>query len=213
MKKILLQGDSITDCYRPYNDDKYLGAGYAEFVCGEIKYKYGDLYHVMNKGISGNTVVDLYARIKREIINLKPDYLSILIGVNDYLHLVESGTGVDIDIFEEVYSMLIETIMEKLPEIKIFIMEPFVFEYTLTCSTKEEPNKWQGFKTGVRERADVAKKIAEKYGIPFIPLQARLDSEVEKFGVSSLTEDGVHPTALGHRIIADAWLECFELNK
>lgn len=212
MKKILFQGDSITDCYRPRDDDRYLGAGYPELVCSEMQYKYGGKYEFVNRGISGNRVTDLFARIKSDIINLKPDYVSILIGVNDVWHEIESKNGVSTENFEKIYSMLIETLVCELPDIKIMIMEPFVSKYIATSDTEEQPNRWNDFYKGVSEKAQVAKRISKKYNLPFVPLQEKFDKTEKRIGVESVTTDGVHPTPGGHKLIADEWLACFEKN-
>ena len=212
MKKILFQGDSITDCYRPINDDRYLGAGYAEFVCGEMQYRYGGEYQFVNRGISGNRITDLFARIKSDIINLKPDYVSILIGVNDVWHEIESNNGVSTENYEKIYGMLIEEVLRELPDIKIMIMEPFILEYAATCSTDEQPHRWNAFYNGVMEKAAAAKRISEKYQLPFILLQSKFDEAANHIGVESLTTDGVHPTPGGQKLIAEEWLSCFEEN-
>ena len=212
MKKILFQGDSITDCYRPRDDDRYLGAGYPELVCGEMQFKYGGEYQFINRGISGNRVTDLFARIKSDIINLKPDYLSILIGVNDIWHEIESQNGVSTETYEKIYSMLIETLICELPNIKIMIMEPFVSEYIATRSTEEQPERWNDFYNGVLEKAGVAKRIADKYNLPFISLQDKFDEAEKRIGVESITTDGVHPAPGGHKLICDEWIKCFEKN-
>jgi len=212
MKKILFQGDSITDCYRPREDDRYLGAGYPELVSGEMQYKYGGEYAFVNRGISGNRVTDLFARIKSDIINLKPDYVSILIGVNDAWHEIESKNGVSTEIFEKIYSLLIETLLCELPDVKIMILEPFVSEFTATCSTDEQPERWKTFNNEVLEKAAAAKRVSEKYSLPFIPLQAKFDETAERIGIESVTTDGVHPTPGGHKLIAEEWLSCFYKN-
>lgn len=212
MKKILFQGDSITDCYRPTNEDRYLGAGYAELVCGEMQYKYGGEYSFLNRGISGNRITDLFARIKSDAINLKPDYLSILIGVNDVWHEIDSNNGVSTENYEKIYSMLIETILSELPDIKIIIMEPFVLEYASTRSTEDRPNYWNTFHNEVLEKAAAAKRISEKYALPFMKLQEKFDEEAKRIGIESLTIDGVHPTPGGHKLIANEWITCFEKN-
>lgn len=212
MKKILFQGDSITDCYRPREEDKYLGAGYSELICGEMQYKYGGEYGFVNRGISGNRITDLFARIKSDIINLKPDYVSILIGVNDVWHEIESQNGVSTEIFEKIYSMLIETLLSELPDIKIMIMEPFVLKYTATNATDEQPWRWNDFHNGVSEKAAAVKRISEKYSLPFVPLQAKFDNAAERIGTESLTVDGVHPSPGGHKLIANEWLKSFEEN-
>ncbi len=212
MKKILFQGDSITDCYRPRDEDKYLGAGYPELVCGEMQYKYGGEYGFLNRGISGNRITDLFARIKSDIINLKPDYVSILIGVNDVWHEIESQNGVSTENFEKIYSMLIETLLSELPDIKIMIMEPFVLKFAATDSTEEQPRRWSDFYNGVSEKAAAAKRISEKYDLPFISLQAKFDDAAKRIGTESVTVDGVHPAPGGHKLIAVEWLRSFEKN-
>ena len=109
-KIILFQGDSITDCSR--NNDYFfkIGTGYANVVAAEIGAKYINQYDFINRGISGNRIVDLYARLKVDFINLKPDIASIYIGVNDVWHEIASQNGVDTNRFENIYEMMIEDI-------------------------------------------------------------------------------------------------------
>ena len=154
--RILFQGDSITDADRSRTDDTRLGRGYPLLVESALSLAEAAKYQFVNRGISGNRIVDLYARIKCDIINLKPDVMSILIGVNDVWHdLGDSPNGVDADKFFKIYSMLIEEVKEALPDIKIMILEPFVLE---ACSTTEH---WDFFKSEVSKRAEMAKRIAE----------------------------------------------------
>ena len=107
--KIVLFGDSITDMGRDRinNQPNYLGSygcGYPIFIAGEL-YKQDPTKHVIyNRGISGNRIVDLYARIKMDVWNLKPDVLSILIGINDIWHEIGDKNGVDIVRFERASS-------------------------------------------------------------------------------------------------------------
>ena len=86
MKKVLFMGDSITDAMRDKDSDAYMGAGYATMAAGVLGRKEPYAYEFMNRGISGNRIVDLHARIRKDMINLQPDYISILIGVNDVWH-------------------------------------------------------------------------------------------------------------------------------
>lgn len=202
--RILFQGDSITDAGRDFNNDAQLGRGYALLVEASLGLAEPGKHTFINKGISGNRVVDLYARIKRDIINYKPDVMSILIGVNDVWHeLGDSPNGVDADKFFKIYSMLIEEIKEALPEIKIMILEPFVLE---ACSTEAN---WEFFKTETKKRAEMAKKIAEKYNLTFIPLQKGFDELAKKAPNSYWLGDGVHPTPAGHEYIKNEWLKSF----
>lgn len=202
--RILFQGDSITDCGRDYNNDAQLGRGYAHLVASSLGFSEPGAHTFINKGISGNRIVDLYARIKRDIINYQPDVMSILIGVNDVWHeLGESPNGVDADKFFKIYSMLIEEIKEALPSIKIMILEPFVLE---ACSTEAN---WEYFNIETKKRAEMAKKIAEKYSLPFIPLQDGFDALAKKAENSYWLGDGVHPTGAGHEYIKNEWLKSY----
>lgn len=202
MKTFLLQGDSITDAGRSRENDAQRGQGYPNLVAAELLYDYPGEFKIINRGISGNRLVDLYARIKRDFLNLKPDYLSILIGVNDVWHeYTAEPNGVSDDKYRRVYDMLIEEIKAELPDIKIYILEPFVLKGTATEA------HWEEFDREVRLRAKSAKWIAEKHNLPFVPLQDKFDMLCEKCEASYWLGDGVHPTAAGHELIARSLLE------
>ena len=203
--KILFQGDSITDAGRVREDETNIGRGYPILVKAKLGLENPGKYEFINKGISGNRVVDLYARIKSDIINLKPDVMSILIGVNDVWHEISRENGVDADKFYKIYDMLIEEVKTALPDIKIMIMEPFV----LNASATQE--NWEEFNTEVKKRAQMAKKIAEKYNLPFIELQKGFDELTKKEEPSYWLKDGVHPTEMGHEYIKNQWLEAFKI--
>ena len=203
--RILFQGDSITDAGRSWNDPSQLGVGYARLVEASLGYDEPGQHEFFNRGISGNRIVDLYARIKADILNLKPDVMSILIGVNDVWHETgDNPNGVAADKFYKIYDMLIEEVKAALPNIKIMILEPFVLE---ACSTTE---KWDIFYNEVPKRAEMAKKIAEKYNLPYIPLQAGFDELAKKAPNAYWLGDGVHPTAKGHEFIKRQWLQAFK---
>ena len=210
MKRILFQGDSITDCGRVRDDNAHVGTGYPLLVKSQWGVEKPGEYEFYNRGIAGNRIVDLYARIKADIINLTPDYISILIGVNDVWHEFGSHNGVDADKYEKIYCMLIEEIKEALPHVKIMIMEPFCLRGTATENTETEPNKWNVFQVEVKKRADKARKVAEKYSLPFVELQNVLDKAAEMGDSAYWLIDGVHPTAMGHELIMREWMKSFE---
>lgn len=203
--RILFQGDSITDVGRVRENAACLGKGYPRMVEAYLGFEEPGEHIFINKGISGNRIVDLYARMKREIVNLKPDVMSILIGVNDVWHdRGDDPNGVDAEKYFKVYSMLIEEVKEALPNIKIMILEPFVLKGP---STEAD---WDIFQPEVAKRAEKAKLLAEKYNLTFIPLQKGFDELCKKAPASYWTPDGVHPTAKGHEFIKREWLKAFK---
>ncbi|MBO5197815.1 MAG: SGNH/GDSL hydrolase family protein [Lachnospiraceae bacterium] len=204
MKTILFQGDSITDAGRSRDNNDNLGIGYPTLVKGALGFEKPGEYTFINKGISGNRVVDLYARIKADIINLEPDVMSILIGVNDVWHELPGRNGVDAEKYFKIYCMLIEEIKEALPNIQIMILEPFV----LKGSATEE--RWDVFCPEVLKRAEKAKAVAEKYNLTFIPLQDKFDAAEKVCPADYWLRDGVHPTTAGHELIKREWIQAFE---
>lgn len=196
MKTILFQGDSITDCGRNRESKSSLGAGYAFMTAGKIAMDYPGRYQCINKGISGNRVVDLYARIKADAINLKPDIMTVLIGVNDVWHEFNKQNGVSNEKYAMILEMFLREVMEACPEIKIILLEPFVLP-----GTANEAN-FEAFDHEVRLRAASCKAVAQKLNLPFIPLQEALEARAALSEPAHVLGDGVHPTCCGHELIS-----------
>ena len=212
-KRILFQGDSITDCGRNRDDFYGMGNGYANFVKATLGLDFPEEYEFINRGISGDRVVSVYARIKRDFINLKPDYASIYVGVNDVWHEISQQNGVDTPKFEKIYSMMLDEIIEACPDIKLMLITPFVIEGKGTCNDEEHPDRFDRFRSDVDEKIAVVKKLGEKYGLPVIELQPAFDEAMKKAPSEYWTKEGVHPTPCGHEIIKRLWLEAFEKIK
>ena len=197
MKTFLFQGDSITDAGR--DDEKQglagLGCGYAFLLASDIEKNCMDEVNFINRGKSGDRITDVYARIKEDIINLKPDYMSILIGVNDVSHELTMNCGVSSKKFRMIYGMLIDEIREALPGIKIIIMEPFVLKGV--CTEK----LWDEFSTEVGKLAEISRQIAEKYEFDFIPFQQKFNELSADGNTGYWSADGIHPTLAGHEVI------------
>ncbi len=208
MKKILFQGDSVTDTLRSRIDNTPMGFGYPHLVAASLGLDKPGEYAFYNRGVGGNRVIDLLARVKLDIIALAPDYMSILVGVNDVWHdLRDIPRGVDAEKYELYYDLLIKEIKDALPNVKIMIMEPFILKYT------ETERQWEEFRHGVEERSRIARRIADKYELPFIELQSVFDEAAKTIPVELLTQDGVHPTPVGHELIKREWLKGFEMLK
>jgi len=201
-KRILFQGDSITDCGRTgsANPAESLGMGYPFFIAARLRAdRLGEEIDVVNRGISGHRVVDLYARWKVDALNLRPDVLSILIGVNDTWHEFASQNGVEVPRYAEFYRKLIDWTKEALPGCRLVLCEPFVLETGVVTP------EWV---TEINQRRAVVKTLAGEYGTVFVPFQRVLSEAAEKAGnPAKLLGDGVHPTPCGHQLMADAWLK------
>lgn len=202
--RILFFGDSVTDarhtCGEGYTDP--LGCGYVVFAAGDLLREDPLGYTVLNRGISGNRIVDLYARLKIDCWNEKPDLISILIGVNDVVHEEAYRNGTELPRFVRLYEMMIEDTLAALPGVKMMLCEPF-------CLRKNEEEAQALRYEAVREYARAVRGIAEKYGLPFVPLQEKMDEMAASYGPQSVLRDGVHPTAYGARLIADEWMKAY----
>lgn len=202
MTKILFQGDSITDAGRGDG----LGTGYPCLIGSELMTD--PSIQVINKGVSGNRVVDMYARWKADCTNIKPDILSILIGVNDVWHEREWQNGVEPEKFELVYRLAVEEALKKVPGIKIIIMGAF-----FTHGTLAEGESWQEFSDGVKTRREIAEKLAKEYNLTYIDLQKVFDDALSIALAEHWTIEGVHPTPAGHALIKKAWMEAYDTIK
>ena len=204
--KILFQGDSITDVGRNTHNGSLvsIGQGYACLIAARLGADCPCRFDFINLGISGNRIVDVYARIKCDCWNHEPDLLSILIGVNDVWHEFGGRNGVEANRFYNVYRMLVSDTLDRLPDIRILMMEPFVLKAAAT------EGAWELFRSETEKRADAVRRIAEEFRQPFLPLQAMFDEAAQTAPASCWLGDGVHPTPAGHQLIADAWIRLFQ---
>ena len=209
--KILFFGDSITDAGRNREAQGHLygyGYGFVRMIADELLGKTPWAHEIINRGINGERSVDLYARIKKDVWNLQPDIVSILMGANDVWHEIDSNNGVELDRYENVYRMMIEDTRKALPNAKIILCEPFFLKGKATDNTEEQPDRYQRF-CALYDYAKVVKKLAEEYSLPFVPLQETLSKAAETSKVEYYLHDGVHPQVAGARLIADEWLKVF----
>lgn len=204
MKTILFQGDSITDCQRIRDDDRSTGQGYPNMVAGLLGYDQPGAYRVINRGVSGDRVVDVYARCKRDLWNMNPDYVSLLIGVNDVWHEFGSANGVDVTRYKAMYDMLLCQTLERLPDTQFILLEPFVLPGSGIAQYDYET-----FGNEVALRREVVRALAAEYKMPLVQLQAAFEEMAERLSPEYWLYDGVHPTAAGHGLITAKWMEVF----
>ncbi|MDG1853550.1 MAG: SGNH/GDSL hydrolase family protein [Verrucomicrobiales bacterium] len=202
---VLFQGDSITDAGRDRiaensaNHPGMLGRGYPHVIAGQILAKLSqEKLKIYNRGISGNKIPDLTARWEKDCLNLKPNILSILIGVNDIWHKLNGNYKGTVQDYEMDYSELIKRTKEKLPNTLIIICEPFV----LRCGAIND-----AWFPEFDERRAASKRVSKKFETLFVPFQKMFDE-----AVASGTEpeywagDGVHPSVAGHALMANTWI-------
>lgn len=199
--RYLFQGDSITDAGRGnYENPRATGTGYVRLLEADLTFG-NDRCEVINCGISGNRVVDLLARWKKDCLNLRPDVLTILIGVNDVWHEFGGQNGVGAELFEQVYRLLLREALRTLPGIRIILMGAYVLHGPAT------DGEWEVFESEVRVRRDITERLAEEFRLGYVDLQKAFDRALEDTPAGHWSEDGVHPTAAGHRLISLAWKE------
>jgi len=201
--KLVMIGDSITDCnrMRPIGDGLFgaLGDGYVNLTNALLQTEYAHLgVRIMNMGISGNTVRDLEARWQTDLLDLKPDWVSIMIGINDvwrkFSYPFQLEHFVPIDEYEQKLRALVE---RTLPEVKgIVLMTPFYIE----------PNKDEPMRALMDAYGRKVKEIAEAYGTVFVDTQAAFDRALQHLYPGSIAGDRVHPNAIGHMVLAKAFL-------
>jgi lysophospholipase L1-like esterase len=202
---LLFQGDSITDAGRSRrstgpNDAAALGHGYPMLLGAALLADHpAASLKVMNRGISGNKVPDLAKRWQADAIALKPDLLSILVGVNDIWHKLNGSYAGTVEDYEAGYRELLKQTHSDLPETRIVICEPFV----LRCGAVND--SWF---PEFEHRRRVAKKLADELDLTFVPFQAVFNKGVESAPPEYWAGDGVHPTLAGHGLMAKTWREC-----
>jgi len=203
-KIILFQGDSITDAGRDRSDNSFnnsgaLGSGYAMLAGAALLEKYATLkLKIYNKGISGNKVFQLAERWDKDCLEIRPDILSVLIGVNDIWHKLEGNYNGTIEIYKNDYIALLERTKKALPGVKFIVCEPFAVRNVRAVDDKWYP-EFYGYQKAARD-------IASQFGAIFVPYQKVFDEAQKQAPGVYWTGDGVHPTLAGAELMAQAWL-------
>ena len=209
--KILFQGDSITDGNRyknkasAWDKNHQIGHSYVYLITALLGMKYPEKhYEFINRGISGNQTGALLARWQEDCLDIKPDILSILVGVNDCLFASPAGkSDISASKYEENYRRLLTLAKENDPDVQLILLEPFAhiegqintpISATVRAAT-------------LRSEQKIVRKLAEEFGAIFVPLQEKFDEAMKTREPSYWIWDGTHPTEAGHAIIAREWLK------
>ena len=208
-KRILFQGDSITDAGRNREEFYSLGYGYPLLVSATLSADCPGEYEYVNRGIGGDLLVDLYNRRQADLLDLQPDYLSLFIGTNDAWAELDQGRPIETAAFEQMYIDLLEEIFATCPQTRVMLISPAIMEGVFSRNTEEQPDRLNQFRTHVASRIEVVRRVAEKYSLPFVDMQAVYDAACARADAACWTGDGAHPTPGGHELIKRAWLTAF----
>lgn len=205
---VLFQGDSITDAGRDKmkekpNDPRSFGLGYAFLAASALLKKLPENnLTIYNRGISGNKVYQLAERWQKDCLDLKPNVLSILIGINDYWHFRDGKYDGTVEIYENDYRQLLQLTKDKLPEVKLVICQPFA-----VTDTRAVDDSWVA---PVKTFQKAAKKMADEFNAIWVPFQDVFDEAVKYAPAKYWTGDGVHPDMPGAQLMAETWLKAVE---
>jgi lysophospholipase L1-like esterase len=195
---LLFTGDSITDSGRRDAATAPLGTGYVRMLADELAAT-GDRT-IINTGIGGNRAVDLESRWQFDVLDHRPDVLTVMIGINDTWRRYDANNPTSAEAFEEHYRDILTRSRAKLAG-QIVLFEPFLVEVT------EAQRSWRD---DLNPKIDVVRALAAEFDTELIPTDALMTAAAEELGAGAVAGDGVHPTDAGHRLLADAWLERVE---
>lgn len=202
-EKLVMIGDSVTDCGRAYplgEGNGAMGNGYPQYVQSLLDMNYPERHiRVINMGISGNTSADLRQRWQKDVLDLKPDWVSIMIGINDvwrqFDRCLNTEEHVHIDAYEENLEWMLQQTM---PVVKgICLMPPCYMEQNHADEMRAMSDAY----------GNVVRKLAEKYGLVFADAQKAMDAYFRHYPAIYMSWDRVHPNSTGHMIIAKSFVD------
>ncbi|MFD2572640.1 SGNH/GDSL hydrolase family protein [Spirosoma soli] len=201
----LFQGDSITDGNRGRNTDPnhIMGHGYAFAIASRIGADFPENdFTFYNRGISGNRVPDLQKRWQTDTLALKPNVLSILIGVNDTAFSIDKpAEAPGLDAFETGYRDILTQSKQQNPDTLFVLGLPFVYP------VGKRAENWELWRDAVAKRQDVVRKLAQEFDAVVVDYPAALDKGIRQKSADYWIWDGIHPTIFGHELMAREWIK------
>jgi lysophospholipase L1-like esterase len=204
--RILFQGDSITDGNRGRTTDPnhILGHGYQFIIASEFAGQFPELnLTFINRGVSGNKVSDLAARWQKDTLDVHPDVLSVLIGVNDVNAGMRDTNRVSAERFESDYDSILAQARAANPQLKLVLCEPFILP------GRANQDRWADWQADIRKLQQVVGKLGAKYQAPVVHFQKVFDDATNRAPVGYWIWDGIHPTYAGHQLMADEWVRVY----
>ncbi len=195
---VLFQGDSITDAGRDRHNDADLGWGYAALIAAWFSAAWPEKrVRFVNRGISGNRAKDLLARWSSDCLALKPNLVSILIGINDTWRRYDSNDPTSVEEFAASYRAILTQTREQLAA-RLVICEPFLLPV---------PDDRRAWRVDLDPKIAAVRELAREFGAVYIPLDGLFAQASTRREPAFWAADGVHPTLAGHALIAQAWLK------
>lgn len=206
--KLVMIGDSITDCgrARPVGEGlgEALGRGYVALIDAWLQVSVAQPnIRVLNMGTSGDTARDLKRRWQTDVLDLKPDWLSIMIGVNDVWRQFDSPQQTDRHVGLDEYRHTLEALVQQTaPQLRgLILMTPFFIE----------PNRAEPMRAKLDQYGAVVRALAGQYGAVLVDTQAAFDQVLQTVHPMRLAWDRVHPTPAGHMVAAKAFLQAVDM--
>lgn len=195
---VLFQGDSITDVGRLVEPDSPLGNGYVRMAVDRVRAARPDSgITFVNRGIGGDRVADLRARWREDAMDLRPDVVSVLIGVNDTWRRYDSGAVTSVRDYEDDYRAILTQVRDEL-DAQLILVEPFL------VPVRDEQWAWR---EDLDPRIQTVRRLSEEFGAALLAADGLLNQAARAAGgAERIAGDGVHPTPLGHALLADAWV-------
>lgn len=195
--KLLFQGDSITDAGRSRENPHLLGGGYVKFAAEYLQKAYPQIeFEFINLGIGGNQTKDLVERLQSDFVDIQPDIVSILIGINDVWHHADDRSWIPDEVFEERYRTVLQAIKDQ-TNAKIMMLEPFLIPVADKLYFREDLYK----------KIEIVRKLAREYAHVYMPTDGLLASSFVGEDPLSYAADGVHPTEKGAEFIGKLYCE------
>lgn len=214
MKTILFQGDSLTDACRDKeagvtDPNKILGVGYVN-AAAQYLMSMDPQIRVLNHGVNGNRIMDLYARWIEDTLNVDFQILSILCGVNDVGFDLRMNKGADAEKFAFIYDRMLHEVKEKKPEAVLVLCEPFL------CRLNRDEadygtdiiDNWEIWDGRIKELAEVVRDLAGKYEAVLVPCRKLFADACRLAPASRWSVDGIHLTTAGNGLLAREWIRC-----
>lgn len=197
----LFTGDSITDAGRVTDPDRQLGEGYVRRLDEAFHAKALDV-ETVNTGVGGHRADHLRARWTADVLDHRPALVSVLIGVNDTWRRYDSNDPTSTEAFADNYRTVLEALDRDVTPTLVLI-EPFL------VPVNDEQVEWR---QDLDPKIDVVRALAREFDAILVPADGELNQHAAQLGAQAVAFDGVHPSDLGHKLLAEMWLRHVGLN-